>query len=188
MQRMRAGDKSALRDVYEAYLPYIYAIVLGVVNRREQAEDVTSDFFIRLWEISDTYKAGNGHRAWLARIAKNLAIDSMRKSKREVLSEMIDEGNVVSGDAPDTGSRKGSEGNPSKLAGAGSAVESKVVADISVDEALRMLTEKEREVVRLKVMGELSFKEIAKVLKQPMGTVTWRYRNAMKKLRGCGYE
>jgi len=188
MQCMRSGDKSALREVYEAYLPYIYSIVLGVVGRKEAAEDVTGDFFIKLWEIADTYKPGNGHRAWLARIAKNLAIDSVRKSKREILSEVMDEVNAVSDDASDGGIYKNSEGNPSKGIDTKSIVESEVIEDISITEALQKLSDNEREIVHLKVMGELSFKEIARLLGQPMGTVTWRYRNAMNKLRRCGYE
>ncbi|MCR4788849.1 MAG: RNA polymerase subunit sigma-70, partial [Lachnospiraceae bacterium] len=41
-------DKSGLREIYDAYLDYIYRIVLGVVGRKEDAEDVTSEFFIKL--------------------------------------------------------------------------------------------------------------------------------------------
>ena len=43
-------------------------------------------------------------------------------------------------------------------------------------------------VVDMKVLGEMSFREISETLHIPMGTVTWRYQNAIKKLRRCGYE
>ena len=46
-----------------------------------------SEFFIRLWNLADTYRSGKGHRAWLAAIARNMAIDLLRKKKREVLTE-----------------------------------------------------------------------------------------------------
>lgn len=68
------------------------------------------------------------------------------------------------------------------------SVEKEVIADMSLRQALDALKPKEREVVHLKIMGEMTFQEIADVLKVPLGTVTWRYQNAIQKLRRCGYE
>ena len=83
MERMRSGDKNALHEIYEAYLGYIYSIVLQIVSKREDAEDVTSEFFMKLWRLADTYRGGNGHRAWMAAIARNMAVDLLdRKSTR----------------------------------------------------------------------------------------------------------
>lgn len=188
MRRMKQGDKSALKEVYESYLPYIYAIVLGVVKSKENAEDVTSEFFLKLWDISDSYKPGNGHRAWIVKIAKNLSIDFLRKTKREVLSESLEENDSIEMTADDGARRKNSEGNPAKVSSAESVVENEAIAELSMKEALMKISEKEREVVHLKIIGELSFKEIAGILSEPIGTITWRYQNAIKKLRRCGYE
>ena len=85
MERIKSGDKEALHDIYQAYIGYIYSVVLGVVQNKEDAEDVTSEFFIKLWRLADTYKGGNGHKAWLATIARNMAIDLIRKNKKVVL-------------------------------------------------------------------------------------------------------
>lgn len=164
MERMRSGDKSALHEVYEAYIGYIYTIVHQTVSNREDAEDVTSEFFMKLWRLADTYREGNGHRAWMAAIARNMAVDLLRKTKREVLTEVVTE------DASDV------------------SVEKEVIADMSLRQALDSLKPGEREVVHLKIMGEMTFQEIADILKIPLGTVTWRYQNAIRKLRRCGYE
>jgi RNA polymerase sigma-70 factor (ECF subfamily) len=67
-------------------------------------------------------------------------------------------------------------------------VEQEVLSDLSLRQALDTLKPKEQEVVHLKIMGELTFQEIADILKIPLGTVTWRYQNAIKKLRRYGYE
>ena len=150
MKRMKSGDKGALHEIYEAYLGYIYAIVRQTVSNREDAEDVTSEFFMKLWRLADTYRGGNGHRAWMAAIARNMAVDLMRKTKREILTEQF--------------------------------------ADMSLRQALDALKPSEQQVVHLKIMGELTFQEIADILKIPLGTVTWRYQNAIKKLRRYGYE
>lgn len=167
MKRIKAGDKSALREIYEAYAGYIYSVVVQVTINKEDAEDVTSEFFIKLWKLADTYKSGNGHRAWIAVIARNMAIDLLRKNRREVLTE----------DFSDAVTESPSE-----------EVEGKVISDMSLRAALDILKPSEREIVNMKIMGELTFQEIADILKQPLGTVTWRYQNAVKKLRRCGYE
>ncbi|MDE6916778.1 MAG: RNA polymerase sigma factor [Lachnospiraceae bacterium] len=168
MKRMKSGDKSALHEVYEAYIGYIYSIVLQTVSNREDAEDVTSEFFMKLWRLADTYRGGNGHRAWMAAIARNMAVDLIRKTKREILTE----------DFADTDAEHASN----------ACVEQEVISDLSLQQALDTLKANEREVVNLKIMGELTFQEIADILDIPLGTVTWRYQNAIKKLRRCGYE
>ena len=57
-----AGDRDALRELYEEYLNYLYVIIYGVVGNKETAEDVTSECFIRIWETAGRYKPGNGHK------------------------------------------------------------------------------------------------------------------------------
>lgn len=56
----------------------------GILSRREDAEDVTSEFFIRLWNSAHKYRRGRGHRAWLITIAHNMTIDYQRKHSREL--------------------------------------------------------------------------------------------------------
>ena len=63
-----------------------------------------------------------------------------------------------------------------------------MLGEMTVTQALGTLKPSERQIVSLKVLGELTFKEIALCMQIPMGTVTWKYQNAMKKLRRCGYE
>lgn len=168
MERMKKGDKDALHEIYEAYVGYIYSIVLQIVINREDAEDVTSEFFIKIWRLADTYHGGNGHRAWLATIARNMAIDLLRKTKREVLTE----------DFTDNTTEMASD----------ECIEQQVIADMNLRQALGTLKPNEREVVNLKIMGDMTFQQIADILKTPLGTITWRYQNAIKKLRRCGYE
>ena len=168
MRKIKAGDKSALHEIYEKYIGYIYSVVFQIVLNKEDAEDITSEFFIKLWKLADTYRSGSGHRAWMATIARNMAIDLLRKNKREILTEDFADSISDNASADD--------------------VEGEVLSDMSLRAALDTLKPGEREIVNMKIMGELTFQEIADVLKQPLGTVTWRYQNAIKKLRRCGYE
>lgn len=172
VQKILAGDKSGLREIYDAYLSYIYQIVYGVVGRKEDAEDITSDFFIKFWQNADKYRAGTGHKGYLATMARNMAIDHMRKFKREIIDDFtVTEDEEVSIKEPV------SEDN----------VEAEVIEDMSLTEALNTLKPAEKQIIDMKVLSEMTFAEIAQTLNIPMGTVTWRYREAIKKLRRCGY-
>lgn len=179
--RMLRGDRSGLKEIYEAYIGYIYRIVFEMLQNKENAEDVTSEFFIKLWDKAGSYRPGSGHRAFLTVMARNMAIDFFRKYRREELTAMLQ----------DIGTDPEAEhlsGQPLHGGRADQTTEDIVVEDISLQAALAALKEAERQIVSMKVLGELTFKEISTIMNIPMGTVTWRYQNAIKKLRRCGYE
>ena len=165
------GDRQGLRDIYDAYLDYIYRIVYGVVGRREDAEDITSEFFIKFWQQADKYKGGGGHKGYLATIARNMALDHMRKYKKEILESFTQESEDEAIFEP------ASDDN----------TEAEVIEDVSIKEAISRLNPKEQQIINMKVLSEMTFAEISDTLKVPMGTVTWRYREAIKKLRRYGY-
>ena len=163
MQAILDGDKDGLHCIYKAYGAYIFSIVYDILKNREDAEDVTTEFFIKLWKIADKYQFGGAHRAWLGRIAHNMAIDYIRARKDHTSYEEIVETEKM-----------GQE-----------SFEEQVVNELSLKEAVETLEQEEQEIVNLKVLGQLTFKEIAEIIKRPMGTVTWKYRQAMEKLRRC---
>ncbi len=185
MKDMVNGDKQGLLMVYEAYAGYIYTVVYGILGSRENAEDVTSEFFIRLWERAGQYRPGKGHRGYLAAMARNMSIDYLRKYKKEELTAIVHE---MDDREDDRRHRKKwafhAGGNEDKAA----SVENEVIGKMALKEVLLLLKPGERQIVNMKVLGGLTFKEIASLLSLPMGTVTWKYQNAMKKLRRCGYE
>jgi len=179
MYRMRSGDREPLKTIYQDYIGFIYSTVFSVVGNKENAEDITADFFIKIWEQADKYKPGTGHKAWMSRIAHNMAVDFLRKRKRETLTDEMES-------ASDEDNTKGGKSiydtqvvNP---------VEDEVVSDMTLQQALRSLSEDERVVINMKIMGDMTFKSIAQAMGLSMGTVTWRYQSALRKLRKYGYE
>lgn len=161
IRRICKNDKEGLREIYEDYCPLIYSVAAEILHNREDAEDVTSEFFIRLWDIAETYRPGKGHRAWMITIAHNMAIDYLRRQSRELPMEE---------DLADI-----QEGQPS--------CEDRLCCKISIEQAMMTLKKEERQIVNLKIMGELTFREIASILKKPQGTVTWCYQKAIQKLK-----
>ena len=179
--RMVQGDKTGLKEIYLNYAGYIYRIIYEVLQNKENAEDVTSEFFIRLWDKAEQFKPGNGHKGYLAVIARNMAVDFLRKHKKEELSALLQ----------DLG-QEGEEDNKGSIIKQAedktNQVEEQVIGSMTISQALELLKPSERQIISLKVLGEMTFKEIAAAMEIPMGTVTWKYQNAIKKLRRCGYE
>ncbi|MCR5232285.1 MAG: RNA polymerase sigma factor [Lachnospiraceae bacterium] len=175
MERMRQKDREALREIYECYIGYVYRIIYDIVRNPQTAEDITSDFFIRLWERSAQYRSGNGHRGYLATIARNMTIDYLRKTGHEELLAGTDDDDS----GPDALSLQ-TDNSPSP--------EDSAVSDLSVEQALDKLKPVYRQIVTMKVLGEMTFQEIADTMEMPLGTVTWNYREAIKQLRRFGYE
>lgn len=64
--------------------------------------------------------------------------------------------------------------------------ESNTVDKMVINEAVKTLKTEEQEIVNMKILLQMTFQEIADALEKPMGTVTWKYRKAMEKLRRCG--
>lgn len=164
---IKQGDRQGLREIYDEYGRMIYSTALAVAGDPHDAEDITSDFFIKLWEkLADTYKFGGGHKRWLVAAARNCAVDYLRKNGREVLS--LDDDEDTPHDIADT-----------------TDAENTVIGDMTVREALCTLSVSEREIVNMKLFADLTLEDIAKTLGKPLGTVAWKYRTALKKLERC---
>ena len=173
---LRKGNKEGLRQIYDAYIRLIYSVVYNTVGNKQDAEDVTSEFFIKLVKVSKQYKRDYSHKAWLTTIAKNMSIDFLRKNRREVL--VFDNSNDNSGntnDAIDT-IQSDEYSNP---------VEKKVMISEDIKRAMKCLSPREKEIIDLKIIGDFKFREIADMFQQPIGTVTWIYNQGINKMRGC---
>lgn len=158
------GDKNGLREIYNAYGKLIYQLMLGVVKSPQDAEDLTSDFFLRLWETADGYRTGTGHKRYITVMAKNMAIDLLRKRHRE--TPTLDDDTKEHTEQADN-----------------TRIDDNVIGDMTFDEALKLLNDDEKEIINLHLGFELTFKEISKSLGKPLGTVTWKYRQAISKLK-----
>lgn len=166
IELMNHGDRNGLKSIYEAYAPMIYSTILAIVKNKENAEDLTSEFFIKLWDISDKYVSGKGHKTWLLAIAKNMTVDFMRKNQREGIAELFENQEM----RPDD-----------------SAPEEEVISELSFKEAMDLLDVHERVIFNLKILGQYTFREISEFLNMPQGTVSWKYQQGLKKLRRADY-
>src|SRR5260221_8322520 len=82
--RIRTGDQSAMADLYDRYARVVYGVALRVLASTTAAEDVVQEVFLQLWRNPQAFDADRGRLApWLAVIARNRAIDLLRKRPQE---------------------------------------------------------------------------------------------------------
>jgi len=162
IRRILNDDREGLRAIYTEYRTMIYYAVFDILNNRENSEDIASEFFIRLWNAAGSYRPGNGHRAWMITIARNMAKDFLRKHEKEVMTEEIPEESQPEND-----------------------VYRETESSVAYRQMTACLNPAEREVIDLKFIGELTFREIAQQLQKPPGTVSWLYNMAIEKMKGA---
>ncbi len=164
---MAGGSREALSELYERHARYVLGLALRIVGDPDTAEEVVQDVFIKLWKKAADYdEAQAGVGTWIMRIARNRAIDELRRRGARPVSEALpDESFDVGAPAPE------------ELAE--SALRRSRVAA-----ALASLPEKQREVILLAFFRGRTHDEIATALGQPLGTVKTRIRSAMRTLRG----
>lgn len=173
VEAVLAGDANAFRGLVENYQTRIYNIIYGMVHNRDDALELTQDTFVKAYKKLDSFRLGTKFYTWLCRIGVNTAIDFLRKQKnRQTMS--FDEGIGVQADG-DLHSLH-SEGNP----------EAMVVQDEQrkvILQAVDQLPEDQKQVLILKEIDGLSYKEISSVLGIPHGTVMSRLYYARKRLQ-----
>lgn len=169
-----AGDGTAYRGLVEKYQTRVYSMVYGMIRNREDARDITQEAFVKAYRNLETFRLEASFYTWLYRIAMNLAIDFTRKRRRRE-NAGFDEG-IASRDE-DGGIAEAHHGDSP-----GRALERKQLFQ-QIMTAMERLPDDQRQVILLREMEGLSYKEIAEVMEIPEGTVMSRLFYARKKLQ-----
>ena len=143
-EQFRAGDKAAYGALYSRFRDAVFAAAVGIVRCAQDAEDVVQDTFMRAWKSREKLRDPARIKAWLTRIAANLAKTLYGRRRRCVEDAGVLERVAV---APE----------------AHVALESAQQRG-QLREAIATLTPRQCQVVTLRVERELSFKEIAETL------------------------
>jgi RNA polymerase sigma-70 factor, ECF subfamily len=168
--RMAGGDRLALAELYDRFSRPLYATALRVLGDPAEAQDVTHDVFLALWERASGFEAGRGSAfSWAVTLLRNRAIDRLRSRRRR---SQILEGAVPA----DLGYDEGAPG-----AGAEGAAAADEAGEVRA--AVAALPPDQRRALDLAFFGGLTQQEIARELNEPLGTVKARIRGGMLKLR-----
>ncbi|WP_198973054.1 RNA polymerase sigma factor [Xylophilus sp. ASV27] len=176
MQRVATHDQdaaAALRELYEQTSSRLYGVALRVTGNREWAEDALQEAYLNIWRIAGDYRASlSPPMAWLGVIVRSRALDFLRRrnservDRNQELDDYVQE--TVAGEAVDP-------------ADAASTSEQA----LALRQCLSRLEPRQREVVSLAYLRDLSHGELAEQLKLPLGTVKTWIRRGIEQLRQC---
>jgi RNA polymerase sigma-70 factor, ECF subfamily len=170
LRLMAYSQPEALSELYNRYSRLIYSLAIKMTGDAGTAEEVTQDVFLRAWENAKTYRPEQAKvRTWLARIARNRAIDMLRRSQARRENQLLSLDDQPFFALPD---------------------EHDVEQDIDlkrqqqrVRQALAQLPPDQLEPLALAYYRGFTHEKIAETLDQPLGTIKTRIRLAMRKLR-----
>lgn len=155
--RMQQGDHEAFAALYEGCKRGVFAVLYPYYHSYSDTEDAMQSVFLRVKENILKYRPDTDARSWLLTVARNYALNDIKRKKREELTE-------------DSVLERLSVGSPIPEGGAFDALN-------------RALNEEERRVVVLHVFWGYKHRETAKLLSMPLGTVTSKYKTAIAKMR-----
>ena len=155
-----AGDQEALAALYRRARTAVYGLALSILKNTHDAQDVTQDTFVRIWDSAPQYRAQGSPMAWMLTIARNLALTRLRRSERQVELDEA-EWDAIPADAPNV------------------TPEDREL----LQNALATLSSEERQIVLLHAVSGLKHREIGALLGMPLPTVLSKYHRALKKLK-----
>ena len=163
--KSKEGDENAFEILVKNYHTPLFSYLTRLAGNEEAAKDWFQETLIKLWKGIKNYKEENKFSSWLFSIAHNTAMDGIRKKKTRNIF-------VDKKDLPETKSNE----DPMEH------VLHNETRRI-IEEIINELPQKQKQVFLLRQHGGLSFKEISKLIDEPLNTVLSHMHYAVKKIR-----
>lgn len=167
-----SGDDNAITVLIDRHLKAVFNFTYRLVRKQEDADDITQETFLKMWRSLKKYRQGEHFKAWLFTIARNTAIDLMRKRKSLAFSVFEnDEGeNALTESLTDT--------EPIS-----DEIFAKAEEKERLENALTKLSPVYRETLLLYYGKNFTFDQIGKILSKSLNTIKSRHRRAVMELR-----
>lgn len=168
MSRVAGGDRTALRELYDATSSKLFGVCLRILSDREESEDVLQDVYITIWRRADRFDAAKASvMTWLSTIARNRAIDRLRARGPMAYAEQVDELEIPDG-----------------------AVSADALLEAADDRhrlqhCLGELDDRTSLVIRTAFFEGVTYEALAVRMDTPLGTVKSWIRRGLARLKGC---
>jgi RNA polymerase sigma factor (sigma-70 family) len=177
LARAGTGDRESFATLYERTSPHLFAVVLRICRDRAQAEDILQEVYVNVWRAAGGFDAAQSQPlTWLTSIARNRAIDSLRRTQTQPqlqsASKPDDEDSDVYDDMADDA--------PGPLELLSRAADARALSNCMQD-----LNAPQRQSLALAFYDGLSHAEVAEKMGQPLGTVKSWVRRALLSLKAC---
>lgn len=162
------GDQTAFEHVYDEVAGPVYGLALRIVRDPAQSEEVAQEVLVDVWRTASRYEPGRGSAmSWVMMLAHRRAVDRVRSAQASAEREQ----------------RAGREATPAYDVVAEN-VQTRLERE-QVRRCLTTLTDTQRESVTLAYYAGYTYREVAELLKVPLGTVKTRMRDGLIRLRDC---
>lgn len=169
LRRTARGDREAFERVYDEVAGVVYGLAVRVVRNPAIAEEIAQEVLVEVWRRSARYDPGRGSgKTWIMTIAHRRAVDRVRHEQANVDRDAT----VAAGDV----TRPFDE------------VSERVETSLEREQVRRCLdglTELQRESVSLAYYDGYTYREVARLLDSPLGTIKTRMRDGLARLRDC---
>ncbi len=170
LARCALSDQRAFRALYQATSAKLFGVAVRITRRKDWAEEVLQESFVKIWHHSGSYDAGKAApMTWMTAIVRNRALDLLRRPREVQATEEVE---ALMANVPDEGP------GPEDLA---------VLSARSgrLHECLEQLSEDQKRSITLAFFHGLSHGELAARTGKPLGTVKTWVRRGLDRLRQC---
>ncbi len=171
------GDEESLNVLIKQYLKGVYGFVYHFVNNAAEAQDLTQETFVRVWRNLKKFDRNKSFKTWIFAIAKNSALDYLKRKKTITFSGLGTENKKV--DVADI--------FPDSALLPPEILERQDLARV-LKAAMEQLPLPQRLVLLLHYHDQFTFQEIAEILGEPLNTVKSRHQRGVEALREALYK
>lgn len=156
---LKTNRKLGIEELYKNYSKLVFGVIYSILKNTDETEDVLQNVFIRLFKLDNENLPTKSHLTWLYSVAKNETINYIKKHSKEKNFENLYE----------------ISDNDTEI--------EKALDKEYFNNLIKNLPKKQQEILSLKIVSNLSFKEIANILNMKISTVQWHYYKSLNTIK-----
>lgn len=156
---LKTNRKLGIEELYKIYSKLVFGVIYSILKNTDETEDVLQNVFIKIFKLDNEKLPTKSHLSWLYSVAKNETINYIKKYSKEKKFENLYE----------------ISDNDTEI--------EKVLDKEYFNNLIKNLPQKQQEILSLKIVSNLSFKEIANILNVKIPTVQWHYYKSLNTIK-----
>ena len=156
---LKTNRKLGIEELYKNYSKLVYGVIYSILKNTDETEDVLQNVFVKIFKLDNEKLPTKSHLSWLYSVAKNETINYIKKHSKEKNYENLYE----------------ISDNDTEI--------EKVLDKEYFNNLIKNLPQKQQEILSLKIVSNLSFKEIANILNMKIPAVQWHYYKSLNTIK-----
>ena len=156
---LKTNRKLGIEELYKNYSKLVFGVIYSILKNTDETEDVLQNVFIKIFKLDNEKLPTKSHLSWLYSVAKNETINYIKKHSKEKNFENLYE----------------ISDNDTEI--------EKVLDKEYFNNLIKNLPQKQQEILSLKIVSNLSFKEIANILNMKIPAVQWHYYKSLNNIK-----